>query len=58
MERKDVLHTLVRFQDPKRDEFGIIRIGVFGSAARDEITDNSDVDIVVELDQPDLFTQR
>jgi predicted nucleotidyltransferase len=56
MKRNDVLRTLVRFRDLKQDEFGIIRIGVFGSVARDEMTDISDVDVVVELEQPDLLT--
>jgi len=56
MNRNDVLRALVRFRDLKQDEFGIVRIGVFGSVARDEITDSSDVDIVVELDLPDLLT--
>lgn len=56
MNRNDVLRALVRFRDLKQDEFGIIRIGVFGSVARDEITDSSDVDVVVELDLPDLLT--
>ncbi len=31
-------------------------LGVFGSAARDEMTDSSDVDVVVEILKPDLFT--
>ncbi len=56
MKRSDVLHTLVEFRDLNQEEFGIVRIGVFGSVARDEITDSSDVDIVVELDRPDLLT--
>ncbi len=55
MKRDDILRALVRFRDVKQDEFGIVRIGVFGSVARDEITDASDVDVVVELDRPDLF---
>ena len=56
MKRNDILRTLARFRDLKKDEFGIVRIGVFGSVARDEITDASDVDVVVKLDRPDLFT--
>lgn len=55
MKRSDILRALVRFRDLKQKEFGIVRIGVFGSVARDEITDTSDVDIVVELDRPDLL---
>jgi predicted nucleotidyltransferase len=56
MKRDDILRTLVRFRGIRQDEFGIVRIGVFGSVARDEITDTSDVDVVVELDRPDLLT--
>ena len=55
MERDEVLRAIMGFRDLKQDEFGIVRIGVFGSIARDEITSASDVDIVVELDHPDLF---
>jgi predicted nucleotidyltransferase len=56
MRRDEVLRVLARFQDLKRDEFGIIRIGVFGSVARDEMVDTSDVDVVVEVARPDLLT--
>lgn len=37
-------------------QYGVSRIGVFGSVARDQMRANSDVDIVVELANPDLFT--
>jgi hypothetical protein len=56
MRRDEVLRVLARFQDLKRDEFGIIRIGVFGSVARDEMSETSDVDVVVEVARPDLLT--
>jgi predicted nucleotidyltransferase len=55
MKQKDVLRVLARFRDLKQAEFGIVRIGVFGSVAREENTDASDVDVVVELGQPDLL---
>ena len=55
MKRHDILHILAGFREMKRDEFGIVRIGVFGSVARDEWVDASDVDVVVELAQPDLL---
>lgn len=41
----------------KRDfglKFGVVRIGIFGSVARKENTDDSDIDIVVELENPSL----
>jgi len=53
--RAEVLHTLARFRDSRRNEFGMVRIGVFGSVARDEMVDASDVDVVVEIARPDLL---
>jgi len=34
------------------DEFGIAKIGIFGSVAKETNTENSDVDIVVEFKKP------
>lgn len=55
IKRKQILTTLSKFRDAKRDEFGIVRIGIFGSAARDDMKATSDVDVVVQLTRPDLF---
>ena len=55
MRQNDVLQALSQFRQDRRDEFGIIRIGIFGSAARDQMTDESDIDVVVELAEPDLL---
>jgi uncharacterized protein len=49
------LQTLSKFQQDRRDEFGIIRLGVFGSTARDQTGEQSDIDVVVELAHPDMF---
>jgi predicted nucleotidyltransferase len=38
------------------EKYGVMRLGVFGSVARDEATAASDIDIVLELAVPDLFT--
>ena len=35
--------------------YGIKRIGIFGSFARGQAGEDSDIDIVVETDKPDLF---
>lgn len=56
MRRDDVLQALSDFRQERQEEFGILRIGVFGSAARDQVTTGSDVDVVVELAEPDLLT--
>ena len=34
--------------------FGITKLGIFGSVARKENTENSDIDIVVEVEKPSL----
>ena len=55
MTKDQVLYELTRFRRNRHDEFGIVRIGVFGSTARGQITDESDVDVVVEMAKPDLL---
>lgn len=55
MQQKDVLKNLANFQQTKGTEYQIRRIGIFGSAARNQLVDTSDVDIVVELLEPDLL---
>lgn len=53
--RDTVLASLHRLKAGFEREYGVTRIGIFGSIARDEAVDSSDVDIVVELREPDLF---
>jgi len=55
MEREKIIQTLRGFVEMNRDRYEIIRIGVFGSAARDSMNEQSDIDVVVELGKPDLF---
>ena len=31
------------------DSYGVIRVGIFGSAARDELQEASDIDIAIEM---------
>jgi predicted nucleotidyltransferase len=46
--RQQTLKTLQRFKAENGSEYGIVSLGVFGSLARDEATEGSDVDVVVE----------
>jgi len=43
---------LAEFKALFGEKFGVIRIGIFGSVARQQNTDESDIDIVVELKNP------
>ena len=47
---------LRKYRILKSDIYGIIKIGIFGSVARNEQTEDSDVDVCVEMKKPDLFT--
>jgi len=47
--KSDVVARL-REQQSRMPEFGVRKIGIFGSFARDEATMSSDVDVLVEFD--------
>jgi len=50
----DCKNKLAKFKQHSGLKYGLIRIGIFGSVARQDNTDNSDIDIVVELEKPSL----
>ena len=56
MDRNTALQALKQFQQDFGSRYGILSLGLFGSIARDEATDGSDVDVVVSLREPNLFT--
>jgi predicted nucleotidyltransferase len=55
MDRNNVVNIISRFKDENLDRYGIRKIGIFGSAALDSAGPTSDVDVVVELEKPDMF---
>ncbi|MCB9138820.1 MAG: nucleotidyltransferase family protein [Caldilineaceae bacterium] len=54
MNRNDVLDTLSNHKEELAAKYGLSRLGIFGSTARDEATERSDIDIVVEM-PPDAY---
>ena len=54
MKREDVLDTLRNHKEELTAKYGLSRLGVFGSTARDEATELSDIDIVVVM-PPDAY---
>lgn len=52
----DYISLLRKYLSTKADAYGITKIGIFGSVARNEQTEDSDVDVCVEMKKPDLFT--
>jgi len=55
MKRDQVIEGLKRFKARSQHKYSILRIGVFGSAARDSMGKDSDLDVVVMLENQDLF---
>lgn len=49
--RNSILDALARNRDQIRN-FGVRQLGLFGSAARGECTDVSDLDFLVEFEKP------
>lgn len=56
MDKNAALQTLKQYRNDFGSRYGILAIGIFGSIARDEPTEGSDVDVVVSLKEPNLFT--
>ncbi|MGR3176673.1 MAG: nucleotidyltransferase family protein [Candidatus Anammoxibacter sp.] len=55
MNREEIIDFLLAHKTEFKQNFGLIKIGLFGSYARGENFEDSDIDIVVELKKPDLF---
>jgi len=49
--RKEEVIRILRENMDKIREFGVKRIGIFGSVARDEADEESDIDFVVEFEE-------
>lgn len=50
MYKQDILNYLKSNQEYYHDQFGVQFIGLFGSFARDEANENSDIDILYKIE--------
>jgi len=55
MLRKDIKNILKVFMSERGAFYNLQKLGIFGSYARNQATDESDIDIVFVTDKPDLF---
>ena len=55
MGREAILAILNEYKKAYATQYGILEIGIFGSVARNEATDDSDVDICIKTITPDPF---
>jgi predicted nucleotidyltransferase len=56
MSREDILSFLLTHKDELYQKYSVTRIGLFGSYAKGTATPESDVDVIVQLDKPNLLT--
>lgn len=52
----EIIKILKRFKETSAHKYGIRTLGIFGSFARGQQDEQSDLDVVVTLNDPDFFT--
>ena len=55
MKRDEIILFLRQFKESAGYKYSIKKIGLFGSAARGSMNKESDIDVVVDLEDPNLF---
>ncbi len=55
MRREQALDILRKYKAENVEKYGILAMGIFGSVARDEAKNSSDVDVCIQTDIPDMF---
>ena len=55
MTRLEILEILKKYKKENAEKYGINNIGLFGSFSKDNERDESDIDIIIETTEPDLF---
>lgn len=54
--REQILEALRSIKPLLQKQYQVNRIGIFGSIARNQENSESDIDVVVEMNDPDLFS--
>jgi uncharacterized protein len=55
MNRDQVLSVLNQHRDEMQRRFAVKHLSLFGSAARDQLREGSDIDVLVEFEGPPTF---
>lgn len=55
MNRDNILKILREYKQKNAEKYGILELGLFGSAARDTAGAESDVDICIKIRYPDPY---
>ncbi|WP_238840206.1 nucleotidyltransferase family protein [Leptospira bandrabouensis] len=52
--KKELIEELTKIKPILNNNFGVLKIGIFGSFAKDKVNSDSDVDLLVEMQSPDF----
>jgi predicted nucleotidyltransferase len=55
VDRNNIVNKISQFKAENLKRYGIKKIGIFGSVALNATGPTSDIDVVVELEKPDMF---
>ena len=55
MKREKALDILRQYKEDNLDKYGILTMGIFGSVARNEANNRSDVDVCIQTKVPNMF---
>ncbi|MDA3790225.1 MAG: nucleotidyltransferase family protein [Desulfobacula sp.] len=55
MNKLEIINFLISHKQELREKYGVTRIGLFGSYARDEAKEDSDIDIAVEIESNNKY---
>ena len=55
MTRSEILEILKEYKNANAKKYGINNLGLFGSYSKKEEKDESDIDIIIETKEADLF---
>jgi predicted nucleotidyltransferase len=58
MKKEEILKFLKQNKTFLHEKFGVKKIGLFGSYARDEAQEGSDVDIIISAEKKDFFIRE
>ena len=58
--KEEILQFLFSNKDLFKKKYNITKLGIFGSFARDEQTDKSDIDLIIEMeiDTPKIYEKK
>jgi len=55
MKQKEILDILSEYKKQNSEKYGIVTLGLFGSTARNQYNENSDLDICIKTKEPNPF---